>query len=139
MPCDGVLAGAWFVPGRLFSVNQLTAARVPGLFARNERVILSFDSATGPFAVVLVGALNVGSIDTVWHGNVAPMAPRVHTPLVPRAGLAPPALTRGAELGRFNMGSTVILLLPPGGVRLDARLAPGVVVRMGEAIGRIGA
>jgi phosphatidylserine decarboxylase len=137
MPRSGTLAGASFVPGRLFSVNQVTAARVPGLFARNERVICSFDSDGGRFAVILVGALNVGSMDTVWHGNVAPARQRVVTRLAPQADLAPVVQPRGAELGRFNMGSTVILLFPQGAVTLDPRLAPGLAVRMGEAIGRI--
>jgi phosphatidylserine decarboxylase len=138
MPCAGTLTGAWFVPGRLFSVNRLTAARVPGLFARNERVICGFDSERVPFAVILIGALNVGSMDTVWHGPVAPARQRVVTPLVPRAALAPLRRQRGDELGRFNMGSTVILLFPRDGATLDAALAPGHLLRVGATIGRMG-
>jgi phosphatidylserine decarboxylase len=135
MPADGTLREAWYVPGRLFSVNAATAAQVPGLFARNERVVLLFDGATGPFAMIFVGALNVGSIATVWHGDVAPRRPRRVTqlPLPPQAQRA---LPRGAEAGRFNMGSTVILLVPAAGAQLDAALVPNRILRMGEAIGQ---
>jgi phosphatidylserine decarboxylase len=134
MPADGRLREAWYVPGRLFSVNAVTAAQVPGLFARNERIVLVFDGTAGPFVLVFVGALNVGSMSTVWHGDVAPMRPRRITRLpLPSDG----ALARGAEVGRFNMGSTVILLFPPAHARLDTALAPGLTLRMGEAIGRL--
>jgi phosphatidylserine decarboxylase len=136
MPADGTLREAWYVPGRLFSVNAATAAQVPGLFARNERVVLLFDGPSGPFAMIFVGALNVGSMATVWHGDVAPRRPRRVTqlPLPPQAQRA---LSRGAEAGRFNMGSTVILLFPPGQTQLAATLTPGTRLRMGEAIGRL--
>ncbi len=151
MPLAGTLRGAWHVPGRLFSVNAATCARVPALFARNERVICLFESEFGPFAVVMVGALLVGSISTVWHGEVtpwrrvAPGAPAAHaTASAPRAihqleplpgsELRQP---RGAELGRFNLGSTVVLLLSPGQVRWDAALMPGDTVRMGQALGAL--
>ena len=128
----GTLSRARFVPGDLFSVNAVTAAQVPGLFARNERVVCLFETASGPLAVVLVGALFVGSMGLSWLGDVEP-APgsRVHDL---DTGQPPIALEKGAELGRFNMGSTVILLWPPGAVRLDPRLAPGAGVRMGERI-----
>lgn len=136
MPLAGTLREAWYVPGRLFSVNTVTAARVPALFARNERVILAFEGEAGCFAVVLVGALFVGSMATVWHGDVAPAAQRKVTTLLPRSDLKAGAhLPRGAELGRFNMGSTVILLLPPGVARWSATLAPGQTVRVGQTIG----
>lgn len=139
MPLAGTLTEAWYVPGRLFSVNRTTAAHVAGLFARNERVVCAFDGAV-PFAVVLVGALNVGSMETVWHGEVTPRRPRrlanlpieVHTP-----DRAPRTLAKGAEMGRFNMGSTVILLLPPGGARWEGSLAVGRPLRVGERIGSL--
>ncbi|HUN27009.1 MAG TPA: archaetidylserine decarboxylase [Steroidobacteraceae bacterium] len=135
MPLAGQLRAAWFVPGRLFSVNATTTAAVAGLFARNERVILAFESPAGlPFAVVLVGALLVGSIATVWHGEVAPGGRSARAlPLPVSAG----ALEKGAELGWFNMGSTVIVLLPRAGARWAAHLAPGSEVRVGQALGRL--
>lgn len=138
LPLAARLDEAWYVPGRLFSVNQVTAARVAGLFARNERVICTFDGAM-PFALVLVGALNVGSMETVWHGEVTPRRPRDLTNLT--AGdaplAAPRALAKGAEMGRFNMGSTVIVLLPPGRAEWDAAITAGRSVRVGERIGSL--
>ncbi|MDR2214754.1 MAG: archaetidylserine decarboxylase [Nevskiaceae bacterium] len=136
MPADGTLREAWYVPGKLFSVNAVTAAQVPGLFARNERIVLLFDGVAGPFAMVFVGALNVGSMATVWHGDVAPRRPRRVTAL-PLSQAMQLAMSRGAEAGRFNMGSTVILLFPPERAQFDAALTPGVRLRMGEAIGRL--
>jgi phosphatidylserine decarboxylase len=137
MPCDGVLQEAWYVPGRLFSVNAVTAAAVPGLFARNERIVLLFAGAGGAFAVILVGALFVGSMATVWHGDVTPRRPRRPTRL-PLEGLHQPlALSRGAELGRFNMGSTVILLFGKDRAALLQQIQAGRVVRMGERIGQL--
>ncbi len=139
MALDGTLSGAWFVPGRLFSVNDATARHVPGLFARNERVILQFDSQAGPHALVMVGALFVGSMGTVWHGDIAPRRARgalaLHIPATRTAA----SLARGAELGRFNMGSTVILLLPPGAARWDAGLDCGSTLRVGQQLGELGA
>ncbi|MFM1886069.1 MAG: phosphatidylserine decarboxylase [Pseudomonadota bacterium] len=138
MPCAGVLKEAWFVPGDLFSVNATTARLLPGLFARNERVVLLFEGPVGPFAVVLVGALFVGSMSTVWHGDVAPAARREPTRL-PLEGLrADLALAQGAELGRFNMGSTVILLYPAGSIGWRANVVAGERLRVGEAIGERG-
>ena len=107
MPLRGELRETVYVPGRLFSVNGVTAQHVPGLFARNERVLTLFDTAFGQFALVLVGALNVGSMATVWAGDITPAARRVVT----RLPAPPTTLDKGAELGRFNMGSTVILLV----------------------------
>jgi phosphatidylserine decarboxylase len=138
MPQDGRLREAWYVPGRLFSVNAATAAELPGLFTRNERVVLLFDGPSGPFAVILVGALFVGSMSTVWHGDVTPRRPRRATAL-PLPDSAAAALLRGAEVGRFNMGSTVILLFAPGAVRLDEAVEPGQAVRLGQTLGTIGA
>ena len=116
-----------YVPGRLFSVNEATAQRVPKLFARNERVLTLFDSDFGRFAVVLVGALNVGSIATVWAGDITPAARRVVTHIAGRGGV----LDKGAELGRFNMGSTVILLFETD----RARLASAAARRFNRAVG----
>jgi phosphatidylserine decarboxylase len=132
MPCEGELREAWYVPGRLFSVNTAAAASIGGLFVRNERVVLLFDGPLGPFAVILVGALFVGSMTTVLHGDVAPRSPRRATRLPPTPGAA--RLERGAELARFNMGSTVILLFG-GRVAWDSVLQPGHRLRMGELIG----
>jgi phosphatidylserine decarboxylase len=134
MPFAGVLDEMVFVPGRLFSVSDATAQLVPGLFARNERVVCYFDTALGPLAVVLVGAIFVGSIETVWHGEVRgqrgqPTKWQYRNP--PRRSFA-----AGDEIGRFNMGSTVIVLLPPGAAEWGADLKPGEHVRMGQALGR---
>jgi phosphatidylserine decarboxylase len=137
MALGGSLIGARFVPGRLFSVNDVTAQLVPGLFARNERVVLEFDSAHGPSALVLIGALFVGSMGTVWHGDIArPGAPgptALPLPSTPAAA----RLERGAEVGRFNMGSTVILLLPSGRGEWLPELAAGSDLRLGQAIGSV--
>jgi phosphatidylserine decarboxylase len=135
MPCSGTLREAWFVPGDLFSVNATTARLLPGLFARNERVVLLFEGDAGAFAVVLVGALFVGSMSTVWHGDVAPAAARLPQKLPLEAAQAALQAQRGAELGRFNMGSTVILLHAPSAIRWHEHLVAGQVLRMGEAIG----
>jgi phosphatidylserine decarboxylase len=147
MALPGTLRDAWFVPGRLFSVNRTTADGVANLFARNERVNLLFEDtgSGGPgispglhHALLFIGALNVGSMDTVWHGEVAPRRPRRLTqlPVAPAPGAAPFPAARGEEVGRFNMGSTVILLFPPGAIEWRAGLASGQTVRMGEPIGR---
>ncbi len=134
VPIEAKLIETWYVPGRLFSVNSATAAAVPRLFARNERIIALFDTPAGPMAEVLVGALNVGSMSTLWHGEVTPEARRVVTQLAtPAQGTA---LDRGAEMGRFNMGSTVILLFAAGTVTLETDLEQGRVMRLGERIGR---
>ena len=134
MPQSGHLVDCAVVPGELFSVNNTTASLVPGLFARNERVICRFAGEHGPFVMVLVGALHVGSMQTVWHGEITPRRPRRVLQL-PSAALAAPALLdRGAEMGRFNMGSTVIVIWPPGTVQLDAKVRAGQVLRMGERV-----
>lgn len=140
MPLSGRLIAAWYVPGRLFSVNSAAVARIPGLFARNERVICAFDGDHGPFVVVLVGALFVGSLSTVWHGEITPWRGAA-TPVRGVHRLAPGGgalwQPRGAQLGLFNMGSTVLLLLPPGRARWDARLAPGAAVAVGQGLGSL--
>ncbi len=135
MALRGTLRETWFVPGRLFSVNRVTADGVRELFSRNERVVCCFEDGPLSHALVLVGALNVGSIETVWHGEVAPRRPRRFTRLPLPAAAA--TLERGAELGRFNMGSTVILLLPPGAASWHAQMQSGRTVRMGESLGRL--
>ena len=135
MPATGTLAAAWYVPGRLFSVNAAASRMVKGLFARNERLVLLFHGETGPFAVIFVGALNVGSMATVWHGDVTPRRPREITALP----LPPPAerlLLRGAEVGRFNMGSTVVLLFGPEVAELTA-IPSLTAMRLGERIGEL--
>lgn len=135
MPADGRLQGAWYVPGRLFSVSAVAAREVENLFARNERVVLTFEGPAGPFAVIFVGALNVGSMATVWHGDVAPRRPRVVTALpLPPEGERFRA--RGEEIGRFNMGSTVILLFGADRVELE-RIATGQTMRLGQRLGQL--
>ena len=133
MPLAASLLDTVYVPGRLFSVNAATAACVPRLFARNERVLTLFDSAAGQFALVLVGALNVGSMATVWAGDITPAKRRALTRL-PHAQLS---LAKGAELGRFNMGSTVILLFEKNRVDWDPALRCGSVLRLGASIGSV--
>jgi len=137
LPLAGTLRAAWYIPGQLFSVNALTAASVPALFARNERVVCVFGTGTCDFALVLVGALFVGSMSTVWHGEVTPRNPRRRTELPLDAARASLTLERGAEVARFNMGSTVILLLPPGRAAWLATLAPGSAIRVGETLARL--
>ena len=135
MPCAGRLTRMVYVPGELFSVNPATARSVPGLFARNERVVCLFDTARGPLALVLVGAAIVGSMATVWHGVVNPPRPG----RICRRDYAGQNidLAQGAEMGRFLLGSTVVLLWPPGALRFAPDCAPGSAVRMGQALGRI--
>lgn len=135
MPLTGTLQETIHVPGRLFSVNAATTCQVPDLFARNERVVTVFETDAGPMALVLVGALNVGSIETVWQGEITPPTGRtirhwdqIHLNLT---------LEKGQEMGRFNMGSTVILLFADERVQWEADLRPEKFVRMGERIGRI--
>jgi phosphatidylserine decarboxylase len=131
MPLQGRLREAVYVPGRLFSVNAATASLVPRLFARNERVLTFFDGAFGEFALIMVGALNVGSIATVWAGDVTPAARRVVTTLPPQDI----SLDKGEEFGRFNMGSTVILLFQENRVRWHENMRAGATVRLGRSLG----
>jgi len=133
IPLQGSLLNTVFVPGRLFSVNSLTARYVPRLFARNERVLTHFATAHGEFALVLVGALNVGSIATVWAGDIAP-APRREITVLPPQSVQ---LQRGAELGRFNMGSTVILLFQAGRAQWLPEVKAGLTVRLGQSLGSL--
>jgi len=135
MPLGGTLREMVHVPGRLFSVNPSSARAVPNLFARNERVVCIFDSEYGPLAVVLVGAVFVGSIDVVWAGQVAPAPTRgVTTWRYPRGGAGTVVLGKGQEMGRFNMGSTVVVILPPGPVRWCDGVEAGRPVTMGQGL-----
>ena len=141
LPVDGTLAALVHLPGDRFSVNPATAERIRHLFARNERVVFHFRGAGGhPFAIVMVGALLVGSIETPWTGPVADrpsLSPGPGRGRVRRWSFDGPALERGAEIGRFNMGSTVIALFPPGTVRWDPDFREGAPVRCRQAIGRL--
>lgn len=133
MPCDGKLVRMIYVPGALFSVNPTTARGVPGLFARNERVVCVFESAFGPFALVLVGATIVGSMATVWHGVVNP--PRSAKVREWRYDDQNIVLKKGEEMGRFLLGSTVVLLFPRGVMEFDAQWRAARPIRLGEAMG----
>ena len=136
MPCDGRLLRMIHVPGALFSVNPTTARGVPGLFARNERVVCVFESERGPFVLTLVGATIVGSMATVWHGVVNPPRPgTLREWSYPERGEGAVSLARGAEMGRFLLGSTVVLLFPKNTLRFNPEWAPGRAIRMGEAMG----
>ncbi|MBI2751281.1 MAG: phosphatidylserine decarboxylase [Burkholderiales bacterium] len=130
MPCEGVLRRMIYVPGDLFSVNPTTARGVPGLFARNERVVCVFDTAHGPFVQVLVGATIVGSMATVWHGQVNP--PRPGRLWERRYDDGAVRLQQGAEMARFLLGSTVVMLFPKGPLAFNAQWAPTGAIRMGE-------
>ena len=132
MACDGRLLRMIHVPGDLFSVNPTTARGVPGLFARNERVVCLFEGAHGRFVLVLVGATIVGSMATVWHGVVNP--PRVGRLREWRYDEQQIALKQGDEMGRFMLGSTVVMLFPQGPLRFNADWAPACPVRLGEAM-----
>ena len=137
MPCDGTLRRMVYVPGDLFSVNPTTARGVPGLFARNERLVCHFDTAQGPMALVLVGATIVGSMATVWHGVVnPPRRPQVTSWAYGSEGVPAPFLRKGAEMGRFLLGSTVVLLWPQGTLALNPHWNAASPVRMGEAMAR---
>ncbi|TGG94057.1 phosphatidylserine decarboxylase [Natronospirillum operosum] len=132
MPFTGTLRRMTFVPGRLFSVNPTTTERVPGLFARNERVVCEFETAAGPATVVLVGAMIVASIATSWAGTIAPR----------KGGLQQwdyeidaPTLQRGDELGRFLLGSTIVILTSDAGTDWTDSLRPGQAVRVGAPLG----
>jgi len=135
MPAAGKLQRMIHVPGRAFSVSPGTVREVPGLFARNERVVSIFETTHGPMAVVLVGAMLVSSMDTVWAGTInPPRARRVERTDWSRRDIE---LDKGAEMGRFNMGSTVIVLLPPAAVASLEEFATGDPVLMGQRLGRL--
>lgn len=130
-PCDAELLASVEIPGRLFSVNSVTERHVPRLFARNERLVLRLRASFGEFALVLVGAMIVASIRVPWPGPVSPYRRRVT-----RSGNGV-SFGRGAEVGAFLLGSTVIAVFPPNAVGLAEHLAPGTDVRVGETIGTV--
>jgi phosphatidylserine decarboxylase len=132
MPCDGRLTQMIYVPGDLFSVNPVTARGVPGLFARNERVVCVFDTAYGPYVMTLVGATIVGSMATVWHGTVNPTRSGEICKWRYRDEVI--SLKQGDELGRFKLGSTVVMLFPAGAPAFNPDWAPQRAVCMGEAM-----
>lgn len=134
MPADGTLAKMTYVPGRLFSVNQATANQIPGVFARNERLICHFESDKGPFVVILVGAMIVAGIETVWAGQITPLTNKSQTTDYSnfKQGVN---LKKGDEMGRFKLGSTAILLFPKGHSTWEASLKNGTALSLGEKIG----
>lgn len=132
MPCAGELTRMVHVPGDLFSVNPTTARGVPGLFARNERVVCFFESAQGPFVLVLVGATIVGSMATVWHGQVNPPRPDTLRQWDYAPGQV--SLQKGEEMGRFLLGSTVVMLFPKGPLQFNPQWAPARPIQLGEAM-----
>ena len=132
MPTAGRLRRMIHVPGELFSVNPTTARSVPGLFARNERVVCVFDGQSAPFVMVLVGATIVGSMATTWHGVVNPPRPGQLREWTYAPGDV--SLSCGQEMGRFLLGSTVVMLFPPGPLSFNPDWAPGGAIRMGEAM-----
>ena len=134
-PFAGELVAARYVPGDLFSVNEATVANLDGLFRRNERLVMHFQTRFGPAALIFVGALNVGSISTPWTGEVRPRKAGVVDVL--DVSTHPAQVAKGDLLGWFNMGSTVILLLPGGVCEWDDDLEPGETLRMGEEIGEL--
>lgn len=136
MPCAGTLREMIHVPGRLFSVSPVTVQQVPEIFARNERLVCVFDTAQGPLAMVLVGAINVAAIETVWAGLVTPPAGHAlsRRQYGAQTGMTI-ALARGQEMGRFNMGSTVVLLLPTG-FTFEANWQAQSPIQLGQALGQ---
>ena len=138
MPLAGRLDRMVYIPGKLFSVNAQTTAAVPNLFARNERVVCLFQSDAGPMALILVGAMIVAGIETVWSGQVCPGLKSRTVRESSYTDHSPPIeLPTGAEMGRFKLGSTVIALFGPGAVDLDSTLMPEAAVRMGQAMGTV--
>ena len=137
MPLDGTLREMVHIPGRAFSVNPVTTTHIPGLFARNERVVARFDTEAGPMAMVLVGAMLVATIDTAWAGTITPpRGRRVRQWTYPAGNEPAPSLAKGEEMGRFNLGSTVILLFGAERVRWGDDLVAGAPVRMGQCLGQ---
>lgn len=135
MPMAGTLREMIHIPGKLFSVNPVTAENVPNLFARNERVVCIFDTEAGPMALVLVGAMIVGSVETVWSGVVIPGNGQVTATRY--EGEQARQFAKGEEMGRFRLGSTVIMVMPRGAVGWNEDQVAGKSVRMGEAFGTL--
>nr|WP_229261923.1 archaetidylserine decarboxylase [Duganella guangzhouensis] len=135
MPIDGKLTRMIYVPGELFSVNPTTARGIPGLFARNERVVCVFDTAHGPFVMTLVGATIVGSMATVWHGLVnPPRLPQVTEWTYHDQNIV---LKKGDELGRFLLGSTVVMLFQKDVLKFNPAWQPGAAIQLGEEMGQL--
>lgn len=134
-PFDGELHAARYIPGDLFSVNAATVARINGLFRRNERLIMHFRTTRGPAALIFVGALMVGSITTPWTGEIRPRKRGIVDVL--DVSPHPGNVRKGDLLGWFNMGSTVILLMPRDVCSWNDNLVPGHAIRMGESIGKL--
>ena len=139
MPFTGTLREMIYVPGRLFSVNQATTRQIADLFARNERAVCVFDTEHGPMVVILVGAMIVAGIETVFSGPVTPLARSVQRTRYALNEKGPIVLNKGDELGRFYLGSTAILLFPQGKASFNSSLAADSPVRMGEKLGTFGA
>lgn len=137
MPVAGTLDHTAYIPGDLFSVNTVTAENVPRLFSRNERLSCVFDTARGAVASVMVGAMIVASIETVWDGLVEPHRRQIEVKRFGQEGTEAPAFAAGDEMGRFLLGSTVILLFEPGKIAWDESLAPLATVRMGQSLGKL--
>jgi phosphatidylserine decarboxylase len=137
MPATGVLKKMLHVPGRLFSVSPSTTRVVPRLFSRNERLVNLFETDQGPMAVIMVGAIFVASMDTVWAGSVTPLSQKVSRWDYTGAPPDPVSLEAGDEMGRFNMGSTVVLLFGKDAVSWSEGIRPGARVEMGQEIARI--
>jgi phosphatidylserine decarboxylase len=134
MPYGGKLRSMVSIPGELFSVNTVTAENVPRLFARNERAVAIFDTDIGPMAVVLVGAMIVAGIETVWDGQIAPFASRdIATSLYPYQNIT---LNKGEEMGRFKLGSTAVILFANNKMQWDKHFSAGTATKMGELMGR---
>ncbi len=133
MPCDGRLLRMWYVPGDLFSVNPSTARGVPGLFARNERVVCEFESSFGKFTMVLVGATIVGSMATVWQGLINP--PRYGDVKVWCYEDQNIQLAKGQEMGRFLLGSTVVMTFPKNVIKFNEQWQPTGAIQMGSKMG----
>ncbi len=134
MPLSGTLREMVYIPGKLFSVNSVTTGAVPRLFARNERVVCRFDTAQGPLAIVLVGAMIVSSIHTVWHGLVSPHADLIQTFTYQETDNTAIRLNKGDELGHFMLGSTVIMLFGENQMQWDKAILSGKSINFGEAI-----
>lgn len=138
LPIAGQLVKTLYVPGRLFSVNRATTELVPNLFARNERAICVFSTAIGPLCVILVGAMIVAGIETVWGGQLCPKpGARIVTTSDYRDNSPPIEFAAGAEIGRFKLGSTAIVLCPPGSVQLSEELCANSPIKMGQQIGKL--
>ena len=135
MPLTGTLKEMVHIPGKLFSVNTVTTRSVPGLFARNERVACLFDTEAGPMALVLVGAIFVSSIETIWHGVVTP--PTASSVQSWHYDQKPVTLKKGEEMGRFNMGSTIIVLFGKDKVQWDGEFKADALVKFGSRIGTV--